>query len=170
MPSTAGDAAGMLNAAFRSERPTVLFYPKALLNDPSRTTSPDVGRQFVPIGAARVVHPGHDITMVGWGNTVPLCEQVAATFAAGGGTAEVIDLRWLSPWDRETVCASARKTGRLLVTHEDSLTAGFGAEVIATVIETVERRSLAAASPDRTLSSRATSAINSRFFLPIGGF
>jgi len=137
MPSTAADAAGILNAAFRSERPTVLFYPKALLNDPTHTTSSDVARHMVPIGAARVVRDGADLTLVGWGNTVPLCEKVADTLASAGVGVDLIDLRWLSPWDRATVCASARKTRRLLVVHEDNLTAGFGAEVVAAVCESV---------------------------------
>lgn len=139
VPSSAADAAGMLNAAFQGERPTVLLYPKALLNDPLRSTSPDVDRQLVPIGSARVLRPGTDLTLVGWGNTVPLCEQVADTLGAAGTSVEVIDLRWLAPWDRATVCASARKTGRLLVVHEDNLSAGFGAEVLAAVAESVDR-------------------------------
>src|SRR4029078_9282899 len=100
-------------------------------------TSDDVARQFVPIGAARIVREGSELTMVGWGNTVPLCEKVGVTLAAAGVEAKIIDLRWLSPWDRETVCASARKTRRLLVVHEDNLTAGFGGEVIAAVSESV---------------------------------
>ena len=139
LPSTAADSAGMLNAAFDSGRPTVLLYPKALLNDQARSTSSDVARQFVPLGAARIVRPGDELTLVGWGNTVPLCEQVAATLAASGVEVELIDLRWLSPWDRDMVSASVRKTGRLLVVHEDNLTAGFGAEVIAAVCEAVGR-------------------------------
>jgi 2-oxoisovalerate dehydrogenase E1 component len=140
LPSTATDAAGILNAAFQSERPTVLFYPKALLNDPARATSSDVAQQFVPIGVGRIVCSGSDLTIVAWGNTVPLCEKVAATLLKGEVTAEVIDLRWLSPWDTEMVCASASKTGRLLVVHEDNITAGFGAEIIAAVNEAVPRR------------------------------
>ncbi len=140
VPSTAADAAGMLNAAFDAERPTVLLYPKALLNDPLRSTSADVGAQHVPIGSARVLREGGDLTLVGWGNTVPLCEQVADTLGAAGVAVEVIDLRWLAPWDRATVCASARKTGRLLVVHEDNLSAGFGAEVLAAVNEALPRQ------------------------------
>lgn len=137
MPSTAADAAGMLNAAFLSERPTLVLYPKALLNDRGRMTSPDVGRQLVPIGSARVIRSGADLSIVAWGNTVPLAERVAAALDAVGVGTEVIDLRWLAPWDRETVCASARKTGRLLVIHEDNLSGGFGAEVLASVAESV---------------------------------
>jgi 2-oxoisovalerate dehydrogenase E1 component len=139
VPSTAADAAGMLNAAFRGERPTLMFYPKALLNDPQRGSAGEVARLFVPIGTARTVRTGADLTLVGWGNTVPICELVAATLASAGVETDVIDLRWLAPWDRQLVCASARKTGRLLVVHEDNRTGGFGAEVIATVTETLER-------------------------------
>lgn len=136
--STAADAAGMLNAAFASQRPTIIFYPKALLSDRSRATSPDVGKQFIPIGAARVVRTGQELTLVGWGNTVPICEKVAATLESAGVSAEVIDLRWISPWDRETVCESVRKTRRLLVVHEDNLSVGFGAEILAALSESVE--------------------------------
>ena len=142
MPSTAGDAVGILNAASRSGRPTVVLYPKALLNAPTRSTSIDVARHFVPIGVARICRAGSDITLVGWGNTVPLCERVALTLTTAGINSEVIDLRWLSPWDRKTVCASARKTKRVVVAHEDNVTAGFGAEVLAVITETVEERIL----------------------------
>jgi 2-oxoisovalerate dehydrogenase E1 component len=138
LPSTAADAAGMLNAAFRSERPTVILYPKALLNDTKRGGSANVGDHLTPIGTARKVREGSELTLVGWGNTVPVCERVAETLATAGVAAEVIDLRWLSPWDKDMVCASVRKTGRLLVVHEDNLTAGFGAEVVAAVSESIK--------------------------------
>ena len=137
VPSTATDAAGALNAAFLGGRPTVVFYPKALLNDSSRAGPDDVSLQIVPIGKARVIRPGTDITLVGWGNAVPLLERVAATLDAVGAGAEVVDLRWLAPWDRDTVLDSVRKTSRLLVVHEDNRSAGFGAEVIASVAETL---------------------------------
>jgi 2-oxoisovalerate dehydrogenase E1 component len=138
LPSTAADAAGILNAAFRSQRPTVVLYPKALLNDTKRGGPADVADQFVPVGTARRIREGGALTLVAWGNTVPLCERVAETLAEAGVGADVIDLRWISPWDTEMVCRSVRKTGRLLVVHEDNLTAGFGAEVIAAVAEQVE--------------------------------
>ncbi len=137
MPATAADAAGMLNAAFDSERPTVILYPKALLNDRDRGTSADVARQTIPVGVARLLRTGSDLTMVGWGNTVPLCEKVAGALETIGVTAEVLDLRWLSPFDRHAVVRSVEKTRRLLVVHEDNETAGFGAEVIAAVAESV---------------------------------
>ena len=70
MPSTAGDAAGLLNTAFASGRPTIFFYPKSLLNDTTRRTSDDVVDQQVPLGVARRLRAGRDITLVGWGSTI----------------------------------------------------------------------------------------------------
>lgn len=135
MPSTAADAAGLLNAAFQSARPTVFYYPKSCLNDPQHTTSSDVAQQLVPIGPARKVRVGRDITLVGWGNTIRLCERAALELEKAGIESEVLDLRSLSPWDERTVLASAEKTAHLLVVHEDNHTCGVGAEVLATVAE-----------------------------------
>ncbi len=137
MPATAADAAGMLNAAFDSERPTVILYPKALLNDRERGTSPDVARQRIALGRARLVRSGDSLTLVGWGSTLPLCEKVADALAAIDVTTDVLDLRWMSPFDRDAVLRSVEKTRRLLVVHEDNVTAGFGAEVIAAVAEAI---------------------------------
>jgi len=135
MPSTAPDAAGLLNAAFESGRPTVFLFPKNLINDRSVTAAADAAQQFVPIGKARVTRPGRDLTIVSWGSTVPLCEKTAEALQVAGASVEVIDLRSLVPWDQEAVIASAQKTGRLLVVHEDNHTCGFGGEVLATVAE-----------------------------------
>jgi len=135
MPSTAADAAGLLNAAFESGRPTVFFYPKTLLNDRDHAVVGNPTELFVPPGKARVVREGNAITLVGWGNTVPLCERAAQSLEEAGVKAEVIDLRSIVPWDVDTVVRSALKTGRLIVTHEDTHTAGMGAEVAATVAE-----------------------------------
>jgi 2-oxoisovalerate dehydrogenase E1 component len=135
MPSTAQDAAGLLNAAFQSGRPTLFFYPKSCLNDPQRATSSDVDRQFVPIGRASKIRAGRDITFVGWGNTVRLCERAAEALEKAGIESEILDLRSLSPWDEHAVLASAEKTARLIVVHEDNHTCGVGAEVLATVAE-----------------------------------
>jgi len=135
MPSTAADAAGLLNAAFDSERPTVFLYPKSLLNNQDLTTSADVDRQFVPIGTARKVRAGRDITLVGWGNTVLLCTRVAEALDKAGVEAELLDLRCISPWDDHAVLASAEKTARLVVVHEDNHTCGLGGEILATVAQ-----------------------------------
>lgn len=139
MPSSAGDAAGLLNAALQSPRPTLFLYPKVCLNDRNVTTSADVARQLVPIGKARHLTRGNDLTIVAWGATVQLCEKVAAEIAAVGLGVDLIDLRSISPWDRETVIASAERTGKLMVVHEDNLTCGFGGEVVATVCEKASR-------------------------------
>ncbi len=135
MPSTAADAAGLLNAAFDSGRPTIFLYPKTLLNDRSRATAAAPRDLFVPPGRARFLRRGGDITLVAWGNTVDLCLRAAAALESASAHADVIDLRSIVPWDEETVLTSAEKTGRLLVVHEDSRTCGMGAEIAATVAE-----------------------------------
>ncbi|HIA20004.1 MAG TPA: beta-ketoacyl-ACP synthase 3 [Planctomycetaceae bacterium] len=135
MPSTAEDAVGLLNAAFASERPTMFLYPKTCLNDTENTTSADVANQFVPIGTARKVRSGRDVTFVCWGNTVRLCSDAANVLEKAGVEAEVIDLRSLYPWDEHMVLTSAEQTARLIVVHEDNRTCGLGAEILATVGE-----------------------------------
>lgn len=137
MPSNAADAVGMINAAFKSGRPSLFLYPKKLLNNGSLedTTSPDVDKQLVPIGKARVVKTGNDITLVGWGNTVSLCMQTAEALDAIGVEAEVLDLRTIKPYDKLAILASAEKTKNLIVVHEDNLTCGLGGDILATVAE-----------------------------------
>ena len=135
MPSSAHDAAGLLNAAFESERPTIFFYPKTLLNDSKQTTSENVDQQFVPLGVARKQRSGRDITLVGWGNTVAVCEKTADALEQAGFESEVIDLRSLTPWDQQLVLSSSEKTARLVVVHEDNHTCGLGSEIVATVAE-----------------------------------
>jgi 2-oxoisovalerate dehydrogenase E1 component len=143
MPSDAGDAAGLLNAAFESERPTIFFYPKNQLNDRSRATSSDVAKQLVPPGTARLISNGDHLTIVAYGNTVPLAARAVAELSKHGVGVDLIDLRSLVPWDVETVVRSVEKTGRLIVAHEDNHTAGFGAEVIATAAEMSRRHIIA---------------------------
>lgn len=138
MPSTADAAAGLLNAAFESERPTLFLYPKVCLNDRDRTTSPDVERQLVPIGKSRRITCGNDLTIVSWGSTMPLCEQAVEVLDEAGYGIDLIDLRCISPWDQTAVAASVGRTGRLLVVHEDNRTCGFGAEVVSAVIESLD--------------------------------
>lgn len=135
MPSTAADAAGLLNASFKSGRPTIFLFPKNLINDRSVCCAENAAEQFVPIGKARVTRPGKNLTIVSWGSTMPLCEKTAVALEEAGASIEVIDLRSLSPWDEKTVIASAQKTGKLLVVHEDNHTCGLGGEILATVAE-----------------------------------
>ncbi len=135
MPSTAADAAGLLNAAFDSGRPTIFLFPKNLINDRSVMCAADAAKQFVPIGKARITRPGRDLTIVSWGSTMPLCEKTAAALEEAGASVEIIDLRSLSPWDEKTILISVQKTGKLLVIHEDNRTCGLGGEILATLAE-----------------------------------
>jgi len=130
-PATPGDAKGLLLAAFRDGNP-VLFLEHKLLYRSAKGPVPD-GHYVVPIGPARLARPGRDATVVTWSVGVTWALQAAAALATDGREVEVIDLRTLLPWDRETVLASVRRTGRALVLHEASLTGGFGAEVAATI-------------------------------------
>jgi len=141
MPSTAGDAVGLLNAAFKSKRPSVFLYPKKLLNNASiaDTTSPDIHKHLIPVGKARILRPGADITLVGWGNTIQICLEAAETLESVGADAEVIDLRTIKPYDLATVLSSVQKTGKLIVTHEDNTTCGVGGDIIASVLEHCNR-------------------------------
>ncbi|MEI8094145.1 MAG: thiamine pyrophosphate-dependent enzyme [Spirochaetales bacterium] len=135
LPATAGDAAGLLNAAFESKRPTVFFYPKSCLNDRTQATSKDIRQHLVPIGRGRLHRHGDQLTLVGWGNTLNLCLKAADALAAAGKPCDVIDLRSLSPWDEPLVLESVRKTGRLIIAQEDSHSASMASEIAATVAE-----------------------------------
>jgi acetoin:2,6-dichlorophenolindophenol oxidoreductase subunit beta len=130
-PSTAQDNYSLLKSALAADDPVVYMEHKTLWGamgevDPALS---------VPLGKARVVRPGHDLTLVSWSKSLHLCEQAAQTLSALGLEVELIDLRTIWPWDRECVLASASKTGSLLVVHEAVQAAGFGAEIAATVAE-----------------------------------
>src|SRR5690606_14186102 len=134
VPSNAEDAVGLLRASLRGNDPVIFFEHRAMLDHGwARRQWP--GDDYVlPFGKAKLVREGQHITVVTWGAMVERCEQAAEKIAsATGKTVEVIDLRTLSPWDREAVLASVRRTHRCLVVHEDNATAGFGAEILATV-------------------------------------
>ena len=96
---------------------------------------PDDADFTVPLGQARLVREGADVTIVSWSQQVHIAAEAAAKLAQAGVGAELIDLRTLWPWDKAAVLASVRKTGRLIVTHEEVSVAGFGAEIAATVAE-----------------------------------
>ena len=129
-PSNAEDATGLLRTAMRSHNPTIFFEHRALL-DASSARRPYPGDEFVlPMGVARTVQTGSDITIVTWGAMVDRCMQAAQD---AGASADVLDLRTLVPWDIEGVLASVRRTHRCIVVHEDCMTAGFGAEIAAVV-------------------------------------
>jgi 2-oxoisovalerate dehydrogenase E1 component len=110
------------------------------LNARENLASAEASRQLIQIGKAAFISRGSDLTLVTWGATVSICAKVAETLGAARVSVDLIDLRSISPWDREAVCDSAEKTGTLVVVHEDNLTAGFGAEIIATVNELVPKK------------------------------
>ncbi len=134
-PSNAQDAKGLLKTAARASDPVLFLEHKGLYRKhQARTPQPDEN-YLIPFGKARLRRSGEDMTVVTWGSTVWLVEEVAAEMEKQGVTLEVLDLRTLVPWDQEAVYASVRKTNKLLIAHEDSVTMGFGAEIAARVNE-----------------------------------
>ena len=130
MPSNAEDAVGLLRAALRSVNPSIFFEHRALLDAPS-ARRPYPGDDFIlPLGVAHVVRPGEKITTVTWGAMVDRCVSAAEKI---GADCEILDLRTIIPWDRSAVISSVSKTKRCLIVHEDTITAGFGAEIAAVV-------------------------------------
>jgi len=130
MPSNAQDAVGLLRSALRGNDPTIFFEHRSLL-DGSWARRAYPGDDFVvPFGKAAILREGTTLTVVTWGAMVERCEQALVN---GGISADLLDLRTLSPWDREATLASVRKTRRCLIVHEDTMTAGFGAEIAAVI-------------------------------------
>jgi 2-oxoisovalerate dehydrogenase E1 component len=130
VPSNAEDAVGLLRGSLRGNDPVLFFEHRAMLDD-SWARRPWPGDDYVlPFGRAKKTREGDKITIVTWGAMVPRCES-----AAEGYSADVIDLRTLQPWDRETVLQSVRRTRRCLIVHEDLRTGGFGAEIAAVVAD-----------------------------------
>ena len=133
VPSNPYDAKGLLAASIRSDDP-VLFLEPTRLYRAEKQDVPEAPYE-VPLRRAAVVREGRDVTIVAWGAMVPVAREAAAAAESGGVGVEIIDLRTLSPMDRETVLASVRKTGRALVLHEAPKTCGLGAEIAATIGE-----------------------------------
>lgn len=132
MPSNAEDAVGLLRSALRGNEPVIFFEHRFLL-DGAAGRRPWPGDDFMlPFGRANRLREGSELTVVSWGAMVERCEQAAAESAVD---VELLDLRTLAPWDREAVLASVAKTRRCLIVHEDTITAGFGAEIAAVLAE-----------------------------------
>jgi 2-oxoisovalerate dehydrogenase E1 component len=129
-PSSPHDAKGLLTSALEGDDPVIFLEPKVLYRA-GREDVP-VGHFTIPIGSARIRAEGSDLTLVTYGGMVPVALKAAAEAEA---SVEVIDLRTLFPWDRETVLDSVRKTGRLLLVQEPQGSAGVAAEVAAVVAE-----------------------------------
>ena len=134
-PSFADDAAGLLRTSIRSRGMTMFMEPKALYNAPKAATP--VPDDFeVPFGKARIRREGEDMTVVTYGNTTHFCLEAAEILKEQNGSSlEVIDLRSLIPMDEVTVLNSVKKTGKVLIVHEDKVFSGFGAEVAAMITD-----------------------------------
>lgn len=130
MPSNAQDAVGLLRTALREHDPTFFLEHRAIQDTaPGRGVYP--GDDYtVPFGVGTVVQPGSRATVVTWGEMVHRAKSAVESI---GGDVEIIDLRTIVPWDKALVLASVQRTGRCMVLHEDTITAGFGAEIAAVV-------------------------------------
>lgn len=131
-PATPADAKAMLTAAIRDDDPVIFLENLSLYN--TKGEVPD-GEQVAEIGKAAVVTEGSDITVIAYSRATVVAVEVAHQLKQDGISVEVVDLRSLRPLDRETVCASVRKTSRAVVLEDDWLSYGVGAEISATLME-----------------------------------
>lgn len=133
IPSTPADALGLLKSAIRDPDPVLFLEPKRIYRA-VKGEVPD-GEHLVPLGQARLVRPGRDVTLVAWGAMVREAEKAAEELAGDGVEAEILDPRTVSPLDAEAIIASVKQTGRCVVVHEAPRTCGLGAEISALVME-----------------------------------
>lgn len=132
MPSTAADAYGLLRSAIEDPNPVVYIENRTLYG--RRSPAPPEGHR-VPIGSARIAREGTDVTVVSYSRMVLECLEVAERLADEGISVEVVDLRTISPWDRQTVLDSVTRTSRLVVVHEAVTDFGVGGEIVSTVVD-----------------------------------
>ncbi len=127
IPSNAADAAGLLRAAMRGSNPTIFFEHRSLLMTSDGSARYPGDEYVLPFGRAARLREGERITLVTWGAMVHRCLEAADQV----GGVDVLDLRTIAPWDKAAVLESVTRTGRCLIVHEDTMTAGFGAEIAA---------------------------------------
>lgn len=132
-PSTPREAKGLLLSAIQDPDPVLFLEPMQLYR--SRKEEVPEGWFEIPIGRARKVLEGDDVTLISWGTMVPVAEKAAREWGKKGVFCDLLDLRSLSPLDEETIVASAKKTGRVVIVHEAPRTSGLGAELAALINE-----------------------------------
>jgi len=127
IPSTSADAAGLLWTAIHGSNPTLFLLPKHIFR---KRNSISAASEAVPLGKAAIRREGADVTLVTWGNCTELAEEAAEIMSKENVGVEIVDLRSIVPCDYETVAISLKKTGRLVVVHEDARTTGFGQSIV----------------------------------------
>jgi 2-oxoisovalerate dehydrogenase E1 component len=135
MPSTALDVAGLLRTAIRCDDPVMFLEHKHLYRQPYNRSEYPGPDYMVPFGKARLVKEGSEVGIITYGAFVHRVEVAAAQLEREGILAEIIDLRSLSPYDWEAVCATVRKTHRVIVAYEDMRSWGYGAEIAARIAD-----------------------------------
>jgi 2-oxoisovalerate dehydrogenase E1 component beta subunit len=132
-PATPEDAKGLLISAIEDPNPVLYFEHKHLYRRIKAEVPEE--RYTTPIGKARIHREGDDVSVITWGAMVYTAAEAAQQLESDGVSVEIVDLRSVMPWDKAAVLASARKTSKVLVLHEDTRTGGFGAEIAATIGE-----------------------------------
>lgn len=132
-PAFPSDAKGLMTASIRDNNPVVFYEHKALYRK-IKEEVPE-GEYIVPLGKARVVREGKDVSVIAYSSAVHFALSAADILEKEGVSVEVVDIRTLVPFDEETVLQSVRKTGRVLIAHEASLTGGFGGEIAARIAD-----------------------------------
>lgn len=135
-PSTASDAKGLLKTACRLQDPVIFCEHKGMYRLPFSTTFEPDENYLIPFGKAKTVKVGKDATIITWGMGVKDSYNVIKKIEKQSDkTIELIDLRTISPWDKDSVIESVKRTNRILIVHEDTLTTGFGGEIAATIAQ-----------------------------------